>query len=428
MLNTDHVRWAVDTQFTLPPTKQERSSAPLGARLTAVFPFDVEWQLELTQYPVIVGRETDGGVPGIANRTVSRRHAGVSSDGHVHFLRDVGARTPVRLDGKQIDAADHVLDDGAVIQLGDVFLVYEHGVSVTDDGGGSRDGIPGRSGAARRLRAQVARAAPDPSPVLLLGEPGTGKEAIARELHRLAGRSGAFVALHCAVLDAKIVDVFRDTGGGTVFLDEIGELSLPLQAKLLGALDEHQGSPVRLIAATSHDLGEAIEQNKFRRDLYSRLALWEIPVPPLRERRVDILMFLRRMLEAWSSARSLASHELELAPDAIEALLLHPWPDNLRGVDRLVHLLQARTVTGAIALGELPSWLRGPPVKRAPSVPAPAAPAGKRAAPTAAEFVRAFEEHAGNVRALSRYFDRDRRQIYRWMTAYGLKRKDGEED
>ncbi|MBA2540631.1 MAG: sigma 54-interacting transcriptional regulator [Deltaproteobacteria bacterium] len=456
-------------ESTLPPTGSPTSSGDSClATLTAVHPPELTWQLVIDTQPVIIGREGFG-VHLIGNRTVSRRHVGVTWNGTCHVVSDLGSRNGCKLEGRKLDAAT-VLEPGDVIQLGDVFLIYERGDPALDDAAVSQASIPGRSFAARQLRVQIARAAVDPSPVLLLGETGTGKEWITRELHRLSGRSGPLVALNCAALGSQIVEsqlfghlkgaftgatsdqpgVFRAAHGGTLFLDELGELPLDLQPKLLRALQDGLIVPVggtkatpvdvRVIAATNKNLQQAIDQHTFRLDLYSRLAMWEIAIPPLRARRVDILPWISRLSSLWCVARSIPTRTLTMLPDAVESLLLHPWPDNLRGIDRLVHVLRSNPALESISPTELPAWLTAPPARPLASAtsvarqlpqplavapdPGPDEPrAGRRPAPSREEFSRAYEEHAGNVRALSRHFDRDRRQIYRWMDAYGLARK-----
>ena len=250
--------------------------------------------------------------------------------------------------------------------------------------------------------------AADPSPVLLTGATGTGKEFIAREIHRLSGRSGKLVAVNCAVLNPQLVEsqlfghvrgaftgahtdqpgLFRSAEGGTLMLDEIGELPLDLQPKLLRVLQEKEVCPiggtrnvavdVRVIAATNRDLPALVESGGFRQDLHARLALWEIRVPSLQRRRADVLLWLERLLARWRAARELAAvPALALDAQAAEALLLQTWPDNLRGMDRLVHAVGEVAGTGrALALGDLPPWVleapsRGPARPSRRGVPRP---------------------------------------------------------
>jgi transcriptional regulator with PAS, ATPase and Fis domain len=401
----------------------------------------------LDEGAVTIGRE---GANALEDPTVSRRHVGISwADGHI--VADLGSSHGCRLDGRPL-ARPTRLDNGAVLRLGDVFLVYEIG-DPDDTSAVSKSAIPGQALSIRALRIQLARAATDPSPVLLLGETGTGKEWIARELHRLSGRKGPLIALNCAALSTQIVEsqlfghvkgaftgattdqvgMFRAADGGTLFLDELGELPLELQPKLLRALQDGSITPVggtratqtdvRVIAATNKDLQAAIAQGGFRLDLYSRLAMWELAIPPLRARRVDLLAWIARLGDAWSLTRSQPARRIALMPDAIETLLLHPWSDNLRGIDRLVHALRSDPTRLQITLGDLPPWLAAPtaePAQDDDDEPRKA----RRPAPTREEFERAYAEHAGNVRALARHFDRDRRQIYRWLETYGLRGED----
>jgi transcriptional regulator of acetoin/glycerol metabolism len=192
---------------------------------------------------------------------------------------------------------------------------------------------------------------------------------------------------------------------------------LPVGATRTVAVD------VRVVAATNRALAAAVDDGGFRRDLYARLAMWEIAVPPLRARRADIMDWLARLHRVWLEARPGAGAvPIELLPDAVETILLHPWPDNLRGLDRLVHLLATAPRTSAIARADLPAWLREPPSQTAPTVPGRV----RREAPARADFERAYHELGGSVRALARHFGRDRKQIYRWLTAFGLKKADDE--
>jgi transcriptional regulator with GAF, ATPase, and Fis domain len=430
-----------------------------ASRLRAVHPPTLTWQAQLATHPVILGRTTSTeGAPALAHATVSRRHYEITWDeraGH-HVGRDLGSHNGTRCDAALVGTTPHALHDGSVLQLGDVTLILERG-EPGDDVALAATEILGASPAAGRLRAAIVRAAPDPSPVLLVGETGTGKEFVAREVHRLSGRTGPLVAINCSALSAQIVDsqlfghqkgaftgatsdhpgLFRAAHGGTLFLDEIGEMPLELQPKLLRALQEGAVQPVgstrpvavdvRVVAATNRRLDEAIESGAFRRDLYARLALWEIAVPPLRERRGDLLAWLSRLHEAFDARRSThAPTPIDLSPDAVEAVLLHPWPSNLRELDRLVHELAATHAGASIAADALPPWISREPA-RAPEIEATGTraaatppPSGKRPVPTREQFEAAFEALGGNVRALAKHFDRDRRQIYRWIETWGL--------
>jgi transcriptional regulator with GAF, ATPase, and Fis domain len=467
-----------------------RAEAPARATaaLIAVHPRGVRWQLALDppfdqpldqpfDHPFVVGRDGRGAAR-LEHGTVSRQHLELRWDAAAgcHTARDLGSRNGARVDGARLGDRPVALADHSVVQIGDVFAVYEVQPRGSDAAGEAlREALPGRSSAMAALRGLVARAALDPSPVLITGETGTGKEWIARALHARAahaGRGGPLVAVNCAALGRELLEsqlfghvrgaftgaaadqpgLFRAAEGGTLFLDELGELPLELQPKLLRALQEREvlavGATrpvkvdVRVCAATNRDLAGAVERDAFRRDLYARLALWELAAPPLRARRVDLLDWLDRAHQRWCAERARPAPPLELAPAAVEAILLHPWPDNLRGLERLVHALSARPdSTAAITRAELPPWLlpaaearpaptpvSAPAPRRRATTAAPASEVARPPAPTAEELRAAHAELGGNVRALARKYGRDRRQIYRWLDAHGLARGDDPEE
>ena len=219
--------------------------------------------------------------------------------------------------------------------------------------------IVGEDPALQEAARAMQRIAPTETTVLLLGESGTGKELFARAIHQLSGRAGKpFVALNCAAIPETLVEnelfghergaftgadsrragKFELAHGGTIFLDEIGELPAAVQSKLLRVLEEHVverlgGSApfradVRVIAATNRDLESAAEAGKFRRDLYYRLAAFPIRIPPLRERGGDVERIAEHLLERFR--RELRKPGLGLAPDALAALRAHSWPGNVR--------------------------------------------------------------------------------------------------
>jgi len=349
------------------------------------------------------------------------------------------------------------LADGAVLRLGGVVLVYEQTpvplaatAAATPALSAVHDAVPGRSFVAHHLRDLITRASKDPSPVLVLGDTGVGKERVAKVLHTLSGRSGAFVAVNVAELTERLIEsqlfghvkgaftgaesaqpgLFRAAHRGTLLLDEIGELPLELQAKLLRVLQEREVRPVgatraeaidvRVIGATHRNLATDVDAGRFRRDLWARLRLWELRVPPLSSRRSDILELTQRLYTRYLADRSLASRTLHFEPEAVEALLLAPHRENLRSLDRLVHALgpSPRPILGRADL-EPHLDARLPIASRPDLVPSPAEPSPL--APRSAEELREALATHGSVRGLAKHYGKDRRQIYRWLDHFGLR-------
>jgi two-component system, NtrC family, response regulator AtoC len=228
---------------------------------------------------------------------------------------------------------------------------------------------------------QIAKVAATDATVLLLGESGVGKEVAARAVHDQSRRaSGPFVAVNCAVLSENLIESamfghekgaftgatsarrgrFELADGGTLFLDEVAELHPSLQAKLLRVLEERSFERVggtrtimvdlRLVAATNRDLSKEIAEGRLREDLYHRLAVFPIRLPPLRERPKDILALAEHLL--LRIGRQLRKPGLQLADDALEALLGHHWPGNVRELanvlERAAILADGTTITGAL--------------------------------------------------------------------------------
>ena len=215
------------------------------------------------------------------------------------------------------------------------------------------------------LLQQVERIARSDATTLIIGETGTGKELIARHIHAQSGRRGPFVAVNCGAFSETLIDAelfgheagaftgatqarsgwFEAANEGTLFLDEIGDLSMALQVKLLRVLQERQvvrlgaRQPiplnVRLVAATNVDLHKAIAADRFRSDLYYRLGVATVRLPPLSERSGDILPLARHFIEVYSGKLKL--HEVTLSPDARVALLSYEWPGNIRELENVIH-------------------------------------------------------------------------------------------
>jgi DNA-binding NtrC family response regulator len=235
-------------------------------------------------------------------------------------------------------------------------------------------GLSGTSPALEALRQEIRRFGPLPITVLICGEPGTGKERVARALHQVSGRTGPFVAVNCAgvpegLLEAELFGVVRGafTGadrdrpglveqaeGGTLFLDEIGELPLAMQAKLLRLLQEKEVRrlgdlrarkvDVRFVAATNRDLRQAVQAGSFRQDLYDRLATVVLRVPPLRQRPEDIPLLVRELVSGFS--RQLGLPSVTIAGEVMAHLAQQSWPGNVRQLEAVLIQALARCRPG----------------------------------------------------------------------------------
>ena len=252
-----------------------------------------------------------------------------------------------------------------------------------------KDGLPGRYGligdsaAMRKVFDLVARVAPHDVPVLIQGETGTGKELVARALHEHSRRAGkVFLAENCAAVPANLLESelfghkkgsfthaiadrdghFVTAHGGTLFLDEIGDMPLEMQAKLLRVLESGEVRPVgsnqtvkvdvRILAATNRDLDEMVRERRFREDLYYRLNVVRIALPPLREREGDVALLVHHFLEQFRGK------DAALAPEAARALERYAWPGNVRQLEN--EMRRATTLArGTIELADLSRDLQG---------------------------------------------------------------------
>jgi len=225
--------------------------------------------------------------------------------------------------------------------------------------------IIGNSHALESVLEQVERVAPTDSTVLVQGETGTGKELIARAIHNLSSRCGRpFIKLNCAAIPfdlleselfghekgaftgaiAQKIGRFELADKGTLFLDEVGDIPLPLQPKLLRVLQEQEferlGSgrthqvDVRLVAATHRNLVEMVKQNEFRSDLYYRLNVFPVPLPPLRARREDIPALVEHFVEIYS--RRMGRQIDQISPETMSELTSYPWPGNIRELQNFI--------------------------------------------------------------------------------------------
>lgn len=231
--------------------------------------------------------------------------------------------------------------------------------------GDSFEGLLGTGPRMQTVFTAVRKVATSEAPVLVLGESGTGKEVTARAIHRLSGRrDGPFVPINCSAIPETLIEGelfghekgsftgahmqrkgrIEHSAGGTLFLDEIGEIPLPIQVKLLRFLQEQCIERIggrqeiavdtRVIAATNADLKKGIAEGTFREDLYYRLAVVQITLPPLRERDEDVVLLAKAFLQQF--ARENGKSGLTFAPDALRAIRLHGWPGNVRELQNRV--------------------------------------------------------------------------------------------
>ncbi len=299
------------------------------------------------------GREAD---LVLTDPAVSRRHAEVRVLPGRLVIRDCGSTNGIRVRGLRITEAD--LEPGTEVELGGTCLrverrTAEHRAMISEEE--SLCSLVGGSPAMRKVFALLRALGPTPASVLVLGESGTGKELVARTLHELSGRSGPLVVFDAASADPELIrsDLFGHAKGaftgaaearegalrradrGTLFLDEIGELPLDLQPRLLRVLESREvvavgtDKPVpvdvRLVAATHRDLPRMVSEGTFREDLYHRLAVVTLTLPPLRDRPEDIPGIARTLLARLAPGRT-------LSPGAEAALVAHPWPGNVRAL------------------------------------------------------------------------------------------------
>jgi two-component system response regulator AtoC len=294
----------------------------------------------------------------------------------------------------------------------------------------------------------IARVAPTRSPVLLTGESGTGKEVVARALHFNGPRSAApFVTVNCAGLAEGLLEselfghvrgaytgaltsrrgLFEDGDGGTVFLDEIGDINLNTQAKLLRVLGEHEIKPVggnqsvrvdvRVIAATNKDLRGEIQAGRFREDLFYRLNVVGIHLPPLRERPEDIPVLAHHFLRKYAEANGKAINGF--AAETLGYLGAYSWPGNVRELENAVERAVA-VGTGPVVLPEdLPAHLAAHPPKSAQGPVADAALLSLDEM-TQRHIARVLAATGGNKKRAAEILGVDRRTLYRMLCRYAL--------
>ena len=308
-------------------------------------------------------------------------------------------------------------------------------------------GIIGSSPPIEKLREQIRRIAPSAGRVLVTGENGVGKELVAHAIHALSKRSSRpFVKLNCAAIPKDLLESelfghergaftgavqskkgrLEMADGGTLFLDEVGDLASDAQAKLLRAIEtgelERVGGTrtarvdVRLLAATNKDLAEAVRGGEFREDLYFRLNVLPISVPPLRERRGDVAVLAGHFLRQFAEAEGRPG--LEFAPDALELLAEYHWPGNVRELRNLMERAVVLVPDDRVRAADLLPWLETPPDESED-----AGLRGRVARSEIESIRRALEAADWNVTQAASGLGIDRTNLHRKMRKYGIARR-----
>ncbi|REG27927.1 DNA-binding NtrC family response regulator [Archangium gephyra] len=323
------------------------------------------------------------------DRTASRHHFEIINTERGWLLVDLNSTNGTFLDGRRIERA--YLSAGAQIRAGSSTLTFapiDEEVTVEPDREGELCGLVGQSVKMRQVFALIKKIAPMDVSVIIGGETGTGKELVARAIHELSGRKkGPMVVLDCGAIPPNLIEselfghekgsftgamaarpgAFERAHGGTIFLDELGELRLDLQPKLLRVLENREVRRVggndtlevdcRVIAATNRDLPKEIAAGNFREDLFFRLSVINLQLPPLRERREDIPLILKRGL---ADPEVMARHgRKRISPEALSLLMAYAWPGNVRELMNVLSHVLAFSDGEEVLPEHLPPRVRG---------------------------------------------------------------------
>jgi DNA-binding NtrC family response regulator len=388
----------------------------------------------------------------LEDEMTSRVHAKLSLEGQRAMLEDLDSKNGTLVNGRRLKPRERwEIADGDLVQVGDSLLVLRYEPALVQDA--ENPALVGVSAAMCKLRRDLAALARNNDPVLLLGETGTGKGVAASVLHRRSGRPGKLVEVNCAAIPATLaesmffgthrgaftgavdqVGFFGEAHQGTLFLDEVGDLPPELQPKLLRALETHQVFPlgstrpspceVPIVAATNQDLEAARQRQTFREDLYARLASSVLHLPPVKQRREDILLL----------AQHLAGPTFRPSLRLAAAMLRYPWPHNVREIGNTLRQIAThgeeevcRGLEAARPARREALPIAGPaaPSTQSPSLALSLQPPSRRwqagdPPPTRRQLVTLLEEFQGNVKRIALEIGCSRRQFGRWAQEHNL--------
>ena len=392
-----------------------------------------------------VGTELTVRVP---DKWMSSRHARIEPSFGRWVLTDTESKNGSIVDGHTTKRA--VLTDGSLIELGHTLFIFFERLPIEAEAAALLELVPSEGpppGFATLMPVwnqeltRLRQIASSEIPMLIEGESGTGKEVIARNIHDQSNRRGAFVPVNCGALPENLVEselfgykkgafsgaqadqpgLVRAADAGTLFLDEIGDLPPSSQAALLRVLQEREVMPVggtraveidlRVVAATHRDLDEMVAEGSFRHDLFARLAGFRVTVPPLAERRADL-----GVLIGFLHARLFPTEHPGFDIDAARLLLRYPWPLNVRELEQALATAQVLAGVEPVRADHLPDSVR---TGRPPGAPRPVV-LSENDQKVRDQVVAALREHQGNVSAVARALDKDRKQIQRWIKRFNL--------
>jgi two-component system, NtrC family, response regulator GlrR len=412
----------------------------------------------------------------LTDAKVSGLHCEIRLDDRGYRLRDLDSTNGTFVSGLRVN--DVYVQAGSQISVGGSRIKFEplgESVEVELSDRDRFGTMIGRSVKMRELFARLEKLAPSDATVLITGETGVGKELVAESLHELSPREvGPFVVLDCGSIPPNLIEselfghergaftgatssyvgAFERADKGTLFLDEIGELPLAMQPKLLRVLEAHEvrriGSTkttsvdIRVVAATNRDLGVEVNRGRFREDLFYRLAVARVHVPPLRERKDDIPLLIEHIL-----ASTPGGEKAYIAPETVELMMKHDWPGNVRELRNVIER--------AVLLAETPGQ---DALRRTPAPVPPPAELGTSMTPSTTmsqtglalnvpidvsvpfklakqnivnEFERRYisrllEQHGGNISAAARAAGIDRMSIHKMLHRLGLANPGRDED
>jgi len=399
---------------------------------------------------------TDLRLPGTSGLELLRRVTQTYPDIAVVMLTQYGTIDSA-VEATRMGAADYVTKPFRVEELRARLEQVVHSVELKRENRLLREqlrarpgfgGLIGMSPRMERVYKLIEKVSQRTHPVLILGESGTGKELVARSVHFLGPRKDRpFVPVECSALVPTLVEselfgytkgaftgamqakqgLMESANGGTLFLDEIGEMSLEMQAKLLRALQQREIKPVgsterrtidvRIVAATNRDLELAIKSGNFRQDLYFRLNVVQIKLPPLRDRKGDIPMLVTAFLEKFADPDD--SHR-ELTEDAMRRLMAYDWPGNVRELENTIERAVALSTGPLVSVHDLPTNLQYPTTERAPEKEEllPLDELERRA------ILSTLRQTGGDKQAAARMLGIGKTTLYRKLKQYQIERAD----